>query len=52
MIYGYGPLRVVTIDVYTISYFGEGRKMSPKLIGDGQKSLHHQKLIIYIQYGC
>ena len=45
MIYGYGPLRVVTIDAYiwwrsltiTISYFGDGWKMSPKLIGDGQK---------------
>ena len=26
--------------------------MSPKLIGDGQKSLCHQKLIIVIPYGC
>ncbi len=46
MIYGYRPLRVITIDAYlwrrsltiTISYFGEGRKMSPKLIGDGQRA--------------
>jgi len=26
--------------------------MSPKLIGDGQKSLRQQKLIVTIPYGC
>ena len=26
--------------------------MSPNLIGDGQKSLCHQKLIVVIPYGC
>ena len=31
--------------------FGEGQKMSPKLIGVGKKSLRHQKLIIAIPYG-
>ena len=59
-IYGDGPLMVVTIDAYkwwrslsvTISYFSERRKISPKLIGDGQKSLCHQKMIVAIPYGC
>ena len=32
--------------------FGEGQKMLPKLIGNGQKSLRHQKLIVAIPYGC
>ena len=32
--------------------FGEGWKMSPKLIDDGQKSLCHQRLIMSIPYGC
>jgi len=44
MIYGYRDLRFITIDAYiwwrlltvTISYFGDGCKMSPKLIGDGK----------------
>ena len=57
-IYGDGPLRVVTIDAYiwwhllivTISYFGEGLKIHHKLIGDGQKNLCHQKLIVVIPY--
>ena len=26
--------------------------MSPKLIGDGQKWLRHQKMIVSIPYGC
>ena len=46
-IYGYEALMVVIVDAYiwwhsltiTILYFGEGKKISPKLIGDGQKSL-------------
>ena len=58
MIYGDEPLMVVIIDVYiwcrsltiTISYFGEGQKCHHKLIGDGQKSIRHQKLIFVIPY--
>ena len=59
-IYGYGPFSVVTIDALyggvrwssPFRIFGEDRKMSPKFIGDGQKSLLHQKLIVAISYGC